>query len=164
MTRRIGNWFAAAIGTMWLLGLGTAVHAQGAFTWDGVYSVEGTNPDGSTYTGMLQIARVEGLALYQLTWALADGTTMTAFALEHNGQLSAGGLDQPLAFAVGRDLDARWAIPRSTFTTLGREKLTRTAFKTLEEATGAPRRAHRPRRPDPRVREATAGRTGGTQG
>ena len=112
----------------------TVTHAQVPFTWDGVYTVAGVNPNGSTYTGVVEIAKVQGVAFYQLSWRLADGGEMIAFGFEHGGVLAAAGLYQPIAFALGRNLEARWAQPDASFKMLGRETLTRTRFKTLEEA------------------------------
>ena len=111
--------------------------------WVGVYRLEGTNPDGKTYTGAVEITRIKG-ALYQLAWRV-DGGDEYAFGFEHGGVLHATGISGPLNFALTRDLDARWARPTADFATLGTEKLTRTRFNSLDEA-GPGQRAGRTRR------------------
>lgn len=104
--------------------------------WDGIYRVEGTNPDGSTYGGAVEVKRFDG-DLYQMTWVLDEQpgeVAMVAFAFSYDDRLVAGGINGPMAMIYKSNGDGRWALPHAAFKVLGREKLTRTKFKTLPEA------------------------------
>ena len=109
---------------------------QAAPPWEGVYRVDGINPNGSTYTGAAQIVRIPGTELYQIGWILdgqPDDLFMTAVGFVFEDRLIAGGLQSPLPMAFNRNGDGRWATPGDT-SKIGHERLTRTEFKTLPEA------------------------------
>ena len=107
-----------------------------AADWAGIYRMEGKNPDGTPYSGAVEIAPVPNTALFQLTWMLDghEGIALVVFGFEFDGQLHGSGLEGPMAFALKENGDARWAIPTASFTSLGVEKLTRVKARTLKDA------------------------------
>jgi len=107
-----------------------------AADWAGIYRMEGKNPDGTTYSGAVEIQAVPETALFQITWMLDghDGVMLVVFGFEFDGQLHGSGVEGPMAFALKADGDARWAIPTAAFTSLGVEKLTRVKVLKLKDA------------------------------
>lgn len=137
MNRAIGLGLlgGAVIALLIAFGCATA-HAQERDRWSGVYQVEGQNPgDKKTYTGWLQIERVPQSAQYRLTWRLNedDGSvsTVRAFGFEDDERLIVASMHGPMPMVLRQNLEMRWMHLQSP--NLGREKLTRTKHKSLEE-------------------------------
>jgi len=104
-------------------------------SWTGVYRVEGANPDGSTYTGAAEIRPVADTEFYQVAWVIdtePGEIAMVAFGFVYEDRLVLNGLQAPMPVVIKSNGDVRWAIPGTK--TPGREKFTRTNFKTLPEA------------------------------
>jgi len=124
--------------------LAGSVSTPAAERWEGVYRVVGTNPDGSNYTGVVEIRQVPNSEFYQAAWVIdtaPDEIAMIAIGFVYDDRLVLTGMHSPMPILVKTNGDVRWAIPNAP--TLGREKFTRTKFKTLSEAvrpTAAPRR------------------------
>jgi hypothetical protein len=86
----------------------------------GSYRVDGTNPDGSQYTGVVTIQR-EGNG-YRFNWLIQDGSTFTGMGLSSGNRITVyWGQSDPVIYQIGND-----AVLRGTWGPggNGRETLT----------------------------------------
>ena len=133
---KIWMWYSAT----WVLAIAVvlcaAVHvgAQAPTAqrpWAGIYTVTGVNPDGTTYTGVVEVVPWPGRpGLYGLTM-VTGRQAMEIFAFADGDQLVMTALDGPMPIVVHADLEVRWAHPGGE--TIGSERWTRTDAKDLRE-------------------------------
>lgn len=104
--------------------------------WEGIYRVEGKNPDGTSYTGALQIEKVPETVFYQLTWLQdADGGAqqMIAFAYEHEKLLVTIGGNMLMLASFTKD-GGLWLVPNQGLAKPLTETWERSKAKSLKEA------------------------------
>lgn len=102
-------------------------------TWEGVYVVNGVNPDKSTYQGHAQVVPWgDAKGLYSVVWQFGKGDQaqqIRGFAFEDGDQLIVAGLEEPMPVRVKRNGDVRWSAPGAP--SVGSEKWTHTELKKL---------------------------------
>ena len=88
--------------------------AQGA-SIAGSYSVSGTNPDASTYTGTVVVSQVNGNQ-YRFDWSVANQTFTGTGILNGNTISVDWGQDSPVIYQVGTNgvLNGTWSNGRGT--------------------------------------------------
>ena len=98
---------------LFLLTLSTTVgSAQAQGTLEGRYNVTGSNPDGTSYEGVAEIAKVDGT--YRILWMFSDGTSVLGLGIVSNGIFAAsycgGGVPTVAVYkVVGDTLVGEWA-------------------------------------------------------
>lgn len=121
---------------LWLAWALPAAAQSPSTSWEGIYRVNGVNPNGGTYSGAVQIARSpEFNLLYELTWmldAIPDQVAMTGIGYEHDGFLIVAGTSAPMLASYNKDGQGLWTAPHLSGPTC--ENLTRTHYETLEDA------------------------------
>ena len=106
---------------------------------EGVYAVEGTNSDGSSYTGFAEIQRWTE-EFYRVQWVVGS-ERFEAYAFIDGNRLVAAGLHEPMLISYTIKeaiLMGKWALPDAQPTRT--EILTRTSFKSLDDAAPPQRR------------------------
>ena len=79
----------------------------------GVYSCEGTNPDGTNYVGIVEILKTQGT--YLVRWTMSNNTQVMGVGIFSNGVLAVsyfGGSPAVVVYATttaGR-LDGKWTM------------------------------------------------------
>ena len=79
----------------------------------GVYSCEGTNPDGRAYIGVVEILKVEDT--YLVRWTMPNDTQVMGVGIFSNGVLAVsyfGGSPAVVVYATTADgrLDGKWTM------------------------------------------------------
>jgi hypothetical protein len=79
----------------------------------GVYSCEGTNPDGRSYIGVVEILKVEGT--YLVRWTMPNDTQVMGVGIFSNGMLAVsyfGGAPALVVYSTTTDgrLDGKWTM------------------------------------------------------
>jgi hypothetical protein len=79
----------------------------------GVYSCEGTNPNGKSYTGIVEILKTEGT--YLVRWTMANNTQVIGVGIFSNGVLAVsyfGGSPAVVVYAPTTEggLDGKWTM------------------------------------------------------
>ena len=79
----------------------------------GVYSCEGTNPDGRGYIGLVEILKVEGT--YLVRWTMPNDTQVMGVGIFSNGVLAVsyyGGSPAVVVYSTTTDgrLDGKWTM------------------------------------------------------
>jgi len=79
----------------------------------GVYSCEGTNPDGRPYVGLVEILKVEGT--YLVRWTMPNDTQVMGVGIFSNGVLAVsyfGGAPALVVYSSTTDgrLDGKWTM------------------------------------------------------
>ena len=79
----------------------------------GVYSCEGTNPDGRSYIGIVQILKVDGT--YLVRWTMPNDTQVMGVGIFSNGVLAVsyfGGSPALVVYSTTTDgrLDGKWTM------------------------------------------------------
>ena len=79
----------------------------------GVYSCEGTNPDGRPYVGVVEILKVEGT--YLVRWTMPNDTQVMGVGIFSNGVLAVsyfGGAPALVVYSTTTDgrLDGKWTM------------------------------------------------------
>lgn len=77
----------------------------------GAYGVSGTNPDGSDYTGTLEVIRHDGV--YQFSWAVGDAQEGIGMEADHSVAVGYGGEGCGVVLYrvdSGGELQGRWAL------------------------------------------------------
>src|SRR5215510_8841313 len=79
----------------------------------GVYSCEGTNPDGRSYVGVVEILKVEGT--YLVRWTMPNDTQVMGVGIFSNGVLAVsyfGGAPALVVYSTATDgrLDGKWTM------------------------------------------------------
>src|SRR5215510_15094031 len=79
----------------------------------GVYSCEGTNPDGRSYVGVVEILKVEGT--YLVRWTMPNDTQVMGVGIFSNGVLAVsyfGGAPALVVYSTTADgrLDGKWTM------------------------------------------------------
>jgi len=96
-----------AVGT---LGLFAAADAKADLP--GVYQCAGTNPDGSSYKGVVEIAKVEGT--YRVRWTLGDDLSILGVGILSNGVFAVsyfGGAPAVVVYKLdGNRLIGEWTM------------------------------------------------------
>ena len=77
----------------------------------GVYSCEGTNPDGKTYSGIVEIVKIR--ETYLLRWTMPNDSQVVGVGIFSNGMLSVsyyGGTPSLVVYSVAENgrLDGKW--------------------------------------------------------
>ena len=111
--------------------------ASAAEKWEGIYRVEGSNPNGTKYAGALWIEKVPETQFFMLTWQMdADPKgehIMAAFAYEHDGLLITTGANMLMLGSFKKD-GGLWLVPNQNLTAPLTEKWEPSEAKTLGEA------------------------------
>jgi len=86
-----------------------------AATISGSYSVSGTNPDASTYTGTVVVSQLGGNQ-YRFDWSVANQTFTGTGVLNGNVISVDWGQDSPVIYQVGPTgvLNGTWSNGRAT--------------------------------------------------
>ncbi len=114
--------------------------------WDGIYRVDGRNPNGTAYTGAVEVAKIPDTGFYSLRWlqdADPDQEAMLALAYEHDDLLVATGVNMVMLGSFKQKGEGRWVVP-NVATPLSekweRSKATnlRDALKPMPKPTGHP--------------------------
>src|SRR4030095_2967840 len=91
------------------------IKAEGTAEKDftGVYSCEGTNPDGRSYIGVVEILKVEGT--YLVRWTMPNDTQVMGVGIFSNGVLAVsyfGGAPALVVYSTDTDgrLDGKWTM------------------------------------------------------
>lgn len=79
----------------------------------GVYSCEGTNPDGRSYIGVVEILKVEGT--YLVRWTMPNDTQVMGVGIFSSGVLAVsyfGGAPALVVYSTTTDgrLDGKWTM------------------------------------------------------
>lgn len=79
----------------------------------GVYSCEGTNPDGRSYIGVVEILKVDGT--YLVRWTMPNDTQVMGVGIFSNGVLAVsyfGGSPALVVYSTAVDgrLDGKWTM------------------------------------------------------
>jgi hypothetical protein len=85
-------------------------------TITGSYSVSGTNPDSTTYTGTVVVSPVGGNR-YRFDWTIVGNQTFTGTGVLNGNTISVDwGQDSPVTYQVGTDgvLNGTWSNGRAT--------------------------------------------------
>jgi hypothetical protein len=127
----------------------TAEDAAPEKDFTGVYSCEGTNPDGRSYIGIVEILKVDGT--YLVRWTMPNDTQVMGVGIFSNGVLAVsyfGGSPALVVYSTAADgrLDGKWTMGGAEGSTF-KETLTR-----MPSASEQPQAPHQP------VKRPTAGR------
>jgi hypothetical protein len=96
-----------------LLGSMTALAEPSASSLNGIYSCEGTNPNGSPYTAVVEIVKQEDT--YLVRWTQQSGEQVTGVGIHQNGVLAVsyfGGAPAIVVYSVAGDgrLTGQWTV------------------------------------------------------
>lgn len=114
--RRVATF--ALVSALCLFGAGTAspaAAAEGGPAIGGTYHANGTNPNGSTYTGTVVIRPEDGR--YYFSWLIANGDTFKGTGTRDGDTVVvAWGSKYPIIYRVGADgiLHGKWANGRAS--------------------------------------------------
>ena len=105
MARRIasGVWLLVALALAPL----QSPPLQAAHKWEGIYAVEGVNPDDTTYTGLVEVTRIPETEVYHLLWVLADGE-IEGIGYEDGDLLIVVALAAPMVASIHKNGKSRW--------------------------------------------------------
>lgn len=107
-----------------------------AASWEGIYRVEGKNPNGTIYTSALEVVKIPDTGFYSLRWQMdADPEgerQMLAIAYEHGDFLIATGYNFSMFGSFKQKGESRWVSPG--FDRPMTEKWSRSKELTLEKA------------------------------
>jgi hypothetical protein len=110
----------------------------------GVYACEGTNPDGATYSGVVEIVRIKDT--YLVRWTMPNDSQVVGVGILSGGQLSVsyyGGTPSLVVYSVGENgqLNGKWTAGGAEGLQFS-ETLTR-----LPEGTPRPAKPAKPSKP-----------------
>jgi len=104
---------AVLVGLVVLALVGPVIAAEEATEANlaGVYSCEGTNPDGKTYSGIVEIVKIRGT--YLVRWTMPNDSQVVGVGLFSNGMFSVsyyGGTPSLVVYSVAENgrLDGKW--------------------------------------------------------
>ena len=94
-----------------LVGPVIAVEEAAEANLAGVYSCEGTNPDGKTYSGIVEIVKIR--STYLVRWTMPNDSQVVGVGLFSNGMFSVsyyGGTPSLVVYSVAENgrLDGKW--------------------------------------------------------
>jgi hypothetical protein len=120
----------------------------------GVYECEGTNPDGSPYAAVVEIAKAKDA--YYVRWNLADDTRVIGIGILSGGVLGVSyftGAPSVVVYTATSDgLEGKWTSPGAQGSVFS-EKLTKVSAQDARPLKPEPRSTPKPdRKPDPKPR------------
>ena len=91
----------------------TAQQSSSEKDFTGVYSCEGTNPDGRSYVGLVEILKTQGT--YLVRWTMPNDTQVMGVGIFTNGVLAVsyfGGAPAIVVYSTTTDgrLDGKWTM------------------------------------------------------
>jgi hypothetical protein len=142
---------AALVGLVTLASLGPVHAAQGQAPenkLEGIYSCEGTNPDGSSYMGVVEIVKHKDT--YLVRWTMPDESQVLGVGIFAGSQLAVsyfGGTPAVVVYSIGENgkLNGQWTAGGAEGSVF-KETLTR-----LPEGTTTPKPTKRESRPRSRI-------------
>jgi hypothetical protein len=142
---------AALVGLVTIALIGPVHAAQGQSPEnkiEGAYTCEGTNPDGTSYAGVVEIVKHKDT--YLVRWTMPDESQVLGVGIYSGNQLSVsyyGGTPALVVYSLAENgqLKGQWTAGGAEGS-IFRETLTR-----LPEGTAAPKPAKRESRPRSRV-------------
>src|SRR4029453_13177895 len=134
----------------------TAQQSPSEKDFTGVYSCEGSNPDGKSYVGLVEILKLQDT--YLVRWTMPNDTQVTGVGIFRDGVLAVsyfGGSPAVVAYSTTTDgrLDGRWTMGGAEGYTF-KETLTKRATRKPSAAPVPHREPRQPRQDadEPRIK------------